>query len=443
MVVNRKMNTPEKIAGKLNDHMVKNGDTGIKGWLFSFNDGRVIDLGLYNNEIGGPYAAPSADDIYEGAVYIRWSDGRVSKGVINATALDDLDAAFNEWRSASYHDPDAPDILKPLPMPTSLKIKDERVVELITKDASYGFEILTRYNKEFRKAYTKTVKGGFGAEYAHVTIMNSEGLDVGWEETTAGTSAVVNDILFDAYEKRKMPEEKDIEAIVKELDGYMIHCDNKVPIKSGKMPVILAPKILEAFLNKYLISSDGNLDGIAIANNQSSYSVEDFINKKQVFGEDINLVIDGLKDYSIGTGYCSREGVPSTKQYLIADGRLITPLLDLKYAKKTGMSPTSFGTIDLDIAQKMSYSKMTMDVDYGLVVYDVLGMHTQDSKEGKYSLTVSYGLLIENGVVKGSVSGVTIAGNFFDVLKDKKTKFADYREDELAMLTEASVTAKA
>jgi len=53
---------------------------------------------------------------------------------------------------------------------------------------------------------------------------------------------------------------------------------------------------------------------------------------------------------------------------------------------------------------------------------------------------IDQGLLVENGEIKGKIEKATIRGNLFEALKSKDTEFADYREDELAMLTEADVT---
>lgn len=443
------MKVTKKISQKLNDYMTRTNDLKIAGWLFNFDDGKSIGLGLYDNKLGGPYTPPERNDVYIGAAYIRWADGTISDVKINAPVLENLDASLKEWKSVSYHDEDAPDILEPLPMPNDLKIKDPKIIDLITKDSSYFFEILNFYNKELMKRdYTKTTQGEVKAEYRHVTIMNSKGLNVEWEETSMKTSAYANYTHGNEYVERRRVKKKDLWKIIKEIDRYMVHDKKIVNVWKGRMPIILVPGTVDAFLEQYLLSNGGNLQGDRVAHNQSLYNIEDFKKKKQVFDERINLVVDSLKDYSPGTQPCTGEGVPSTKQYVVADGRLITPILDLKYAKKIGMpptalgkriSPTTSGTIYLDVKEDRSYSKMVEELEYGLIVFSVLGMHTQNSKEGKYSLTIGQGLLVEDGKIKGSIKNTTIKGNFLEALRNKETKFAKYRKDELAMQTEASV----
>jgi len=433
------MKVAQKISEKLKDYMLRKDDLKIAGWRFNFQEGKAVSFGLKDNELCGPYVPASKIEKYIGEAYIRWADGRVSDAVINAPALENLDAAIETWRSISYNDTDAPDIMEPLPMPQDLKIKDDKVVDLIKAESHpYFFEILNFYNKELgKKDYTRTVQGEVNAKHLYVVMMNSEGLNLEWEETDIGTYAEVNSICGDGYHKRKMPEKKDLKRIIKEIDGYMIHSKKVLPVKQKKMPVIITPAILGQLMGHFIQS---NLEGQVVANNQSPFSVEDFKTKKQVFDERINLVIDGLKDYSSTTQPCSFEGVPSTKQHVIANGRLITPLVDLKYAKKIGIPPTSIRDFGLDIQKLIPYSEMVKGIKYGLIVYEVLGMHTQDPKAGEYGLKVDQGLLIENGKIKGKVQKATINGNLFKDLKDQKTEFVDYRENEIAMQTKAKIT---
>lgn len=432
------MKAIKTLSGKLNDYMARNDDLKISQWRFTFGKGKSVSIGMKDNEIGGPYMPPSSRNTYEGEAYIRWADGTISNGKINAETLENMDLAIKEWKALSYQNSFAPEVIDPLPIPSDLKLKDDQLVEIINKDKDYLFGILNFYKNELsKKDYTKliTIQTSVGHEYN--AVLNSKGLNVEWEETGISIMVIVNSIAGDLYRKRKKPEKEDFEKIIKEIDGYMVHTKNVVKVKSGKMPIVLISSVLADFLDHYL--NQGNLQGSIVANNQSIFSLEDFKLKKQVFDENINLIKDGLKDYELSTVPCSGEGVPSTKQYIIADGRLITPFLDLKYSKKTGMPPTSPGGVDLEAKTKTSYNQLLREIEYGLIVYDVMGMHTQETTTGEYSTAIGQGLLVENGEIKGKIEKATIRGDLFESLKSKNTKFADYREDELAMLTEADV----
>jgi len=435
------MKAIKTLSEKLNDYMARNDDLKVSQWSLSFGKVKSISVGMKENEIGGPYMPPSSRDAYGGAAYIRWADGTISNAVINPETLENMDTAIKEWKALSYQNIFAPEVIDPLPIPSDLKLKDGKLVEIIEKDKDYLFGILKFYkNKLSKKDYTKllTIQTNVGHEYN--IILNSKGLNVEWEKTGISIMVVVNSIAGDIYAKRKIPGKEDLKKIITEIDGYMTRSKNVVQMKPGKMPIILTPGVLNNFLGHYLTGPQGGLQGGIVANNQSIFSLDDFKLKKQVFDERISFIIDGLKDYELSTLPCSSEGVPSTKQHIIANGRLITPLLNLKYSKKTGMPPTSPGRTDLEIKTKTSYNKLRRSLGYGLIVYDVMGMHTQNNTTGEYSIAVDQGLLVENGEIKGKIEKATIRGNLFEALKSKDTEFADYREDELAMLTEADVT---
>ena len=57
------------------------------------------------------------------------------------------------------------------------------------------------------------------------------------------------------------------------------------------------------------------------------------------------------------------------------------------------------------------------DIERGLYVTEVMGMHTANPISGDFSLGAT-GIMIEKGKLTYPVRGVTIAGNLFDFLRD-------------------------
>lgn len=432
------MKPAKVLSDKLNEYMLRSDDLKIAQWHLSLTEGQTISLGLENGEFGGPYTPLSTKDIYGGNAYIRWADGKVSNAVIDYDVSENIDLAIGEWKKFSYQDEYAPEVIEPLPMPKDLKIKDKKIVDMIKKDRSYFFEILNFYKNELsKKEYTKTIQGTVDAALEYCTLMNSKGLNLEYESTSMSTSASINGVVGEGYAKRKSPGKRDLKKIIQEIDDYMIHTKNVIAVKPGIMQVVLMPSVLGDLFKKFILT---NLQGSLITSNQSIYSLEDFKDKKQVFNERISMTIDGLKDYELPTAPCSGEGIPSSKQYIIANGRLLTPFLSRKYAKKAGMLPTPTGDIDLEVKGKTSYKRMIKNIAYGLIIYDLLGVHTLNPTSEKYSIAVGQGFVVENGEIKGKLEKATIDGNLFEDLKNKNTKFADYKKDELAMMTRASIT---
>lgn len=402
----------------------------IKDWLFDFHEGHSLKLGLRDSELGGPYKPPSTAEIYgggahdEGKIYIKWTDGSVSKGKINAQTFENLNKAIENWKGASYFDKDAAEVIEPQPIP-DVKIMDGRIKDTVYGDSSYLFETLKDYMERMKqKQYVKTLDGWVAVSYVTNTIRNSRGMNHVFDSTKCDIAFIVNDSVGYQYLKRKLPWKKNLNHLVKAINFAMSHRDKKADFKGGMVDVILIRDEINAFVNTFILE---NLDGSNVANESSAYSLHDFSGGRQVFREDINLVVDGLRKWSKDTSPCTMEGVPSRKQMLIANGKLVTPELDLKYSRKLGMPPTPPGEIVLDVEKKYhSLMEMIKDTEKGIFVAHFLGMHTQSPKEGDYSLPIVLGFLIEEGKIKGAIEGGVMAGNFFKDLNDPKTVFGSY-----------------
>jgi PmbA protein len=57
-------------------------------------------------------------------------------------------------------------------------------------------------------------------------------------------------------------------------------------------------------------------------------------------------------------------------------------------------------------------------MDRGIIVGGVLGAHSGNIPNGDFSIGLSPGLYVENGVIRGRVNEAMIAGNIYDLLKE-------------------------
>ena len=69
------------------------------------------------------------------------------------------------------------------------------------------------------------------------------------------------------------------------------------------------------------------------------------------------------------------------------------------------------------------WNELLKKIELGLIVYSVLGLHTQDASSGKFSLTADQCLLVRNGEVAGKVKAV-INGDFLGALKKESSQFS-------------------
>ena len=68
----------------------------------------------------------------------------------------------------------------------------------------------------------------------------------------------------------------------------------------------------------------------------------------------------------------------------------------------------------------MEFENLLLDVDNGLLITDVAGLHSgANSISGDFSLAAE-GFLIENGKITTPIEQITIAGNFYNLLSDIK-----------------------
>ncbi len=205
------------------------------------------------------------------------------------------------------------------------------------------------------------------------------------------------------------------------------------PCASGTMPVILRNGAMADLLQTFssVFSADAAQKGLSLLAGKEH---------SQIAAPCVTLVDDPL----LPGGFASRpfdgEGVATYTKKVIENGVLTTLLHNLKtankagcastgnasrasYAASVGVSPTNFflqpGQADLDA--------LHAHLQNGLVVTEVSGLHAgADAVSGDFSL-LSSGYLVENGRKGRPVEQITVAGNFFQLLRDIEEVGCDLR----------------
>ena len=127
------------------------------------------------------------------------------------------------------------------------------------------------------------------------------------------------------------------------------------------------------------------------------------------------------------------EGVATFKKELVSNGTLKTLLHNLKTANKdkvksTGngfkasySSPVSVEPTNLYIKKgDLSLESLMENINEGIVITDFAGLHSgANSITGDFSLAAK-GFYIKDGKREYPVEQITVAGNFFDLLKNIK-----------------------
>jgi len=134
------------------------------------------------------------------------------------------------------------------------------------------------------------------------------------------------------------------------------------------------------------------------------------------------------------------EGVATQKKAIIENGVLKTYFHNLKTANKEGVSSTgnaskgSFkGTVGIAPSNlvikpgELSFDEMVATIEDGIYVVSLQGLHAGiDTISGDFSLQC-YGYAIESGKLTRPVSQITVAGNYFEMLKEIEIFSDDFK----------------
>lgn len=195
-------------------------------------------------------------------------------------------------------------------------------------------------------------------------------------------------------------------------------------VESGKKKVIIKNEtfadILECFCGNFYAD-----------NVQKGFSLLKGRTGEKIAADNITVVDNPLLEKGYATTAFDSEGVATYSKNVIENGVLKTYLYNLKSAAKDGTKSTGNGfkagfkgsvntsTTNFYIKKgSMTLEEMAEFVGEGILITDVAGLHSgTNSISGDFSVAAE-GFKIENGKIASPVNQITIASNFYDVLKN-------------------------
>ncbi|MDE6357898.1 MAG: TldD/PmbA family protein, partial [Eubacteriales bacterium] len=140
-----------------------------------------------------------------------------------------------------------------------------------------------------------------------------------------------------------------------------------------------------------------------------------------------------LIEKGYGSTSFDSEGVACFNKSVVEKGILKTYLYNLKSAKKDGVKSTGNGfkggfkgSIGTNVTNfyiengKTDFNEMIKNVSNGIFIKELSGLHAGvNGISGDFSL-LAEGFLIENGKITTPVEQITIAGNYFEMMKNIK-----------------------
>ncbi len=265
---------------------------------------------------------------------------------------------------------------------------------------------------------------------AEKRIVNSKGLDVSFKDNCIGCATVPTAQAGEkvavgmGYLFTRDPRELNLEEIARRGVEDAVAGLDAEPVESGAYPVVLRKDVMSSLLRCFasVFSADMAQKGLSLLKDRENTEIASSL---------VTLVDDPLAPRALASTPFDAEGVATVRREIISNGKLNTLLHNLKTAKKQGgestanaakgsyaapvsIAPTNFYIVPTDTKVEVLYE----EAKNGLLITDLEGLHAGANQiSGDFSLSAR-GRRIENGKVTTAVNQITVAGNFFQLLKD-------------------------
>ena len=266
-------------------------------------------------------------------------------------------------------------------------------------------------------------------ERSEIAIFNSKGLDLTYSNQVSGLVAagVVSDgkEMANNYEiKLGKLEEIDTDALVKKaVDGAKLKLGGE-PAPTGQYPVVFNPDAMCALLQVYssIFSAEAAQKGLSRLADKEGETIASPL---------VTLVDDPFHPESPEPINFDAEGSPTYRKNVIEKGVLNTLLYNLKTAAVAGKATTgnaSKAGYDSSVGLRpftmylengeLTEEALLQKAANGVYITSLGGLHAgADAISGDFSLQ-SAGFMIRDGKKCEYVKSFTVAGNFYELLKN-------------------------
>lgn len=335
----------------------------------------------------------------------------VSRAVANAEVIENQDEPVIFEGAVSYETPTA----KPYIAPTTTEMK---ALALALQAKTYA-------QNEYIADGTQS---GVFAEQISMTFLNSKGLCLAH---TAGVSgAYVQAVVAKdgesqaAFDFAVGTEDEAVASLPKAVTDEAMSLLGASEIASGKYDVILSGKQMRAMLSAFssAFSAKSAQLGLSLLKGKEGQTIA---------SDCVTIIDDPMREGSPMQLPFDGEGVATYRKAVVENGVLKTLLYDLATAKRAGCSTTGNG-------QRSSYSDPVSIAPYnfylapgqeteeallarlgdGLYITELKGLHAgANAVTGDFSIE-SAGVMVRDGKRAEAIRSFTIAGNFFEMLKE-------------------------
>ena len=329
------------------------------------------------------------------------------------------------------------DFALPLKVPSpKLLIFDERLEKISEKKKMEQAKYLEESAKSVDSERIKKVrKASYQDVISRTTLVNSNGLQFSYDHTLASVSVTA---VADESGESEMGWDFDVSHFFNDLNVKKVgrSAGRKAlerlggkRIPSGVYPVILRNEVASEFLS--LLAHSFLADQV-----QKGKSPLKGKQGERFFSPLLTIVDDGTYPKGISSSPIDGEGMPSQRTSLVIQGEVTGYLYDRYWANRENLSsskpqsgstgnsrrhgiksPPGVGISNLFVERgDQPLPRLMENLFTGMVVEEVMGLHTVDPISGDFSLGCS-GDWIDKGKKIHPVKSIAIAGNLFELFR--------------------------
>jgi len=291
----------------------------------------------------------------------------------------------------------------------------------------------------------KVRKASYGEVLSRTTLVNSNGFQFSYDHSLASVSVTAvaeeagdSEVGWD-FDFSHFFNQLDVESVGRSAATKALERLGGKRISSGVYPVLIRNNVASEFLS--LVAHSFLTDQV-----QKGKSPLKGKRGERFFSPLLTIVDDGLYSKGISTAPVDGEGVPSQRTPLVGQGVVTGYLYDRYWANRENQSsarlragstgnsrrhgiksPPGIGISNFFIEPgDLDLPKLMENLCRGIVVEEVMGLHTVDPISGDFSLGCA-GEWVERGERVHPVKSVAIAGNLFELFRKVIGVGADLR----------------
>jgi len=272
-----------------------------------------------------------------------------------------------------------------------------------------------------------------------VTLANSRGFSGEYRKTSfsydlAGVTVLGGSLLQLGQSRRSGRLDLATSGMTSRIAAMYQHSKRTAKLSSGRMPVLFTPETMRLLWMSISLGVNGK------AEQKRTTPLLGRLGE-QVLDPRITITDDPLLPLGLASAPFDDEGVCGARLDLFHKGVFQNFVYDLQTAgilnkKSTGHGSRSFNTqpspqiSNLVIAGgQTKLAQMIKQMDHGLIVYDLLGAGQSNILAGDFSVNVGLGFKVEKGKIVGRAKDIMVAGNVYDMLKNKLMDISSETEE--------------